>query len=133
MKLEPFIEKLTEELEIEGSLASEIPGVFALPLEEGLMVNITSLDPVGVSFRCNFIPFPEKGNEELFQEALRANLFGQGTRGAVIGVNEEKKQLTLIHEIPYIIDYQQFRDTLEDFINTVDFWREESHNYIKGI
>ena len=34
--LDTLIENLAEELELEGSLATETPGIFALPLEEDL-------------------------------------------------------------------------------------------------
>lgn len=131
MLLEALIDKFTKEMELDGSLASEVPGVYALPLDEGLTINISPLAN-GVSLQCNFAPLPQSASEELFLRLLIGNLFGQGTKGAVIGLNDEKKQLTLIQDIPYNIDYEVFRDTLEDFMNTVDFWREESHNYIKG-
>lgn len=130
--LDTLIENLTQELELEGSLATEMPGVFALPLEENLAVKISPLGTLGVSFYCEFAPCPDAQNEELFKEALLANLFGQGTSGAIIGVNEGKKKLTLAHDIPYLVDYATFRNILEDFINTVDFWRDESKNYSKG-
>ncbi len=130
--LENLIDQLSKELELEGSLATETAGVFALPLEEDLTVTISPLGQMGVSFRCDFAKCPDSKNEELFKEALLANLFGQGTAGAVIGLNEGKKQLTLLHDIPYIVDFPHFKGALEDFINTVDFWREESLELSKG-
>lgn len=130
--LETLIKKLTQELELEGSLATEAPGVFALPLEEDLKVMISTLGQMGVSFQCHFANCPEKECEDLFKEALLANLFGQGTSGAVIGIDEDKKQFVLTHDIPHLVDFHEFQRTLEDFINTVDFWRAESLNISKG-
>lgn len=132
MQLETLVDKLAKELELEGSLASEIPGVFALPLDEDLTITISPLEQNGITLYCNFAPLPQSGNEELFLQLLIGNLFGQGTKGASIGLSEEKKQLTLQQDLLYDVDYDIFRDAVEDFINTVDFWRAESHNYSKG-
>lgn len=130
--LDTLIQNLAEELELEGSLATETPGVFALPLEEDLRINISSLGQMGVTFFCRVAPCPDNQNEELFKEALLANLFGQGTGGALIGFDEAKKQLTLVKDVPYLVEYTEFKSILEDFINTVDFWRGETLNYSKG-
>jgi Tir chaperone protein (CesT) family len=130
--LDTLINNLTQELELERPLPSHAPGVFELPLDENLKITISQLGGMGVSFYCEFAPCPETRNEELFKEALLANLFGQGTAGAVIGLNEGRKQLTLRQDIPYLVDYSVFKEILEDFINTVDFWCDESHNYSKG-
>lgn len=60
---------------------------------------------------------------------MLGNLFGQGTHKAVLGLTEDGNMLTLFKVVEYNIDYKQFRDALEDFINSVDFWREEALNH----
>ena len=71
-----------------------------------------------------------KGQQELlFTQALLANLCGQGTKGSLLGLNESGTVLTLSHTIDYDINYKEFRDLVEDFISTIDFWREESLKY----
>ncbi len=57
---------------------------------------------------------------------MEANLFGIGTRGAAIGLNEDGNVLTLSLELDYNSSYQEFKEKLEDFISVMDFWRKEA-------
>ena len=57
---------------------------------------------------------------------LHGNLFGIGTRGAVLGASIDGNLLTLSKEVEYTPDYKEFKDLVEDFINMVDYWREEA-------
>jgi hypothetical protein len=129
MKLDIAMQELAKELESERSFATEVPGVFAIPLEEDVRLIVTSLPRGGVSLKCQVTQIPRNRQEELFEELMRANLFGEGTQGAILGLNEEGSHLTLCQEINYDIDFPQFRDRVEDFINSVDFWREEVETY----
>jgi len=126
--LDPFIRQLTKELEIEGSLATEVPGVYAFPIDEEISAMITEI-PHGFTIACTFCQCPEGNEEEFFTQALFANLYGQGTDGCVLGLDAEGKQLILSKKIDHPIDYQEFVDVIEDFLNGVDFWREESKAY----
>lgn len=128
--LENHIEQLTKELELEGSLASEIPGVFAFPLEENLSISISG-HSAGFALSCTLCPAPKINQEAFLTRVMLGNLFGQGTRGAVLGLNEDGSQLTLAQVVDYNADYKEFRDVLEDFINSVDFWRAEAEKYNK--
>lgn len=124
--LEKYIPLLIKELELgDTNLASGVPGVYALPLEEGLAINISEIGQ-GVQFTSNIAPFP-KANQEMFAtRAMFGNLFGQGTHDAVLGLTADGNTLTLTRAIEYNIDYKEFRENLEDFITVVDLWREEA-------
>lgn len=126
--LQNFIPKLIQEMELGNiSLASEVPGTYSLPLEEGLSVNMTEI-PNGYILKSAVAPYP-KAKEELFlTQAMLANLFGQGTKGAILGLNLEGTLLTLTLVVDYPTEYKEFRESLEDFLNTMDFWREEAVN-----
>lgn len=126
--LQSYIPKLIQDLELgDISLASGIPGTYTLPLEDGLSIHMTDI-PDGFILRCNVGPYP-KVKEELFTtQAMLGNLFGQGTRGAVLGLNLEGTIVTLTHIVDYPVEYKDFKEILEDFINTMDFWREEALN-----
>lgn len=126
--LPTFIPKLIQDMELgDMNLASEVPGNYTLPLEEGLSVNLTDI-PGGYILKSNIAPYP-KAKEELFlTQAMLGNLFGQGTKGAILGVNPEGSLITLTLVVDYQVEYKDFRESLEDFINTVDFWREEAAN-----
>jgi hypothetical protein len=60
---------------------------------------------------------------------MEANLFGRGTRGAAIGLNEEGKLLTLSLELDYNNSFKEFKENLEDFISVIDFWRTEASKH----
>lgn len=126
--LESFIPKLISDLNIEKStLASEIPGAYTLPLNDGLAIDMSDI-PNGYMLKSNVAPFP-KTKEELFVvQAMMGNLFGQGTKHAVLGLNSDATMLTLTLAVDYPVDYKEFRESLEDFISTMDLWREEAAN-----
>ena len=122
------MQKLVNEMEIEDSLASDVPGVYQFPVDEETTILITEI-PRGFEFTCNVSACPEKKLEEFFTSALFANLFSQGTEGCVLGLDAEGEMVTLSRTVDYEVDYQEFRDMLEDFVNTVGQWKEETAYY----
>lgn len=127
--LDKMIEKLIPDMELgNASLATEMPGIYALPLEDGLSILLSEI-PSGFCLKCSIAPYP-KVREEIFStQAMLGNLFGQGTRGAVLGLTSDGETLTLTQNIDYNIDYKEFKEILEDFINTIDLWRDETLNH----
>lgn len=124
--LETFIPQLVKDLQLgNASLATGVPGIYALPIDRGVAINITEV-PNGVMLTCNFALYPIAQQETFATTALLGNLFGQGTRGAVLGLTPDGKTLTLTQVIEYHIEYRNFKEILEDFINMVDFWRDEA-------
>ena len=126
--LDHYVQALTKELELEGSLATQVPGVFQFPLEADLRIQITDRPP-GFSLTCNLCHTPQGKEEEFYTRCLLGNLFAQGTKGAILGLNEDGSLLTLAQDVDYNAEYKEFRDILEDFINTVDYWREEASKF----
>jgi hypothetical protein len=125
--IDDLIKQLSTELELEEPLAPQMPGIFSLPLEESVHITIADKPP-GFRLTCNVAPLPKKEEEEVLTRLMLGNLFGQGTKGAVLGLNEEGNLLTLSQDVDYNADYKEFRDIIEDFINTVDYWRIEMQN-----
>lgn len=126
--LKPLMAHLVEDLEIEGTLASEVPGVYTFPLDEGLAVNISEI-PQGFMFKCSVAPYPKVKEESFSTQAMLGNLFGQGTQGGVLGLTLDGATLTLTRFVDYNVDYKEFRNMLEDFINAVDMWHDEALNH----
>lgn len=125
--IENYMAQLAKELESEEPFPQEMPGIYSFPLEH-TDVLISKVEPEGFSMSCVVGPCP-KGNLEIFYaELLGANLFGGGTRGAVLGLDEEGGNITLSKTIPFHVNYQEFHDALEDFTNVVDFWYEEAQS-----
>ena len=124
--LHQFIPHLVKDLELgDTTLGSGVPGTYALPLDEGLAVNMTDTQN-GFLLKANIAPYPKAQGELFATQTMLGNLFGQGTRGAVLGLSLDGNTLTLSQAIEYSVDYKEFKEILEDFINTVDFWREEA-------
>lgn len=115
--------QLCQDLEIDkDKVLTQEEGIFSLLIGEALKIKIKDLNP-GVYFFSPICPCPKEKLEDLFIYLMKANLFGQGTFGAVIGLEEEN--LTLSSALPYDMNYRDFKEIVEDFANTVDFWKEE--------
>ena len=90
----------------------------------GFNLFIKDLDP-GALFKANICACPQKKRETLLIKLMQANLIGQGTGGAVIGLDKQEKFLTLSLALAYELNYRAFKESLEDFINYLVFWNEE--------
>lgn len=95
-----------------------------LILNPTLTITLKELDP-GLLFFSLLNPLPTTKKEAIFQFAMQANFLGQGTGGAVLGIDEDEKFLTLSLDLPYDMNYQEFRNALSDFANYVDYWKEQ--------
>jgi hypothetical protein len=123
--IERFMAQFSKELELPRDLEPKSPGVYVLPLETDLSITFTEKE--GVIYFHSVVAFAPTSNQEaFFEKMLLANLFGQGTYGATLGLDEEGKNIVLQRTIDYPLDYRQFRDHVEDFINALDLWREEA-------
>lgn len=83
---------------------------------------VKDLDP-GASLITLLCGFPEEKREELLIFLMKANFLGQGTGGSVLGMTPDEKALTLSFTMPYEVNYEIFKERLEDFVNYVDYWR----------
>ncbi len=120
--LREFLEKLCKELAISTPKLNERK---MYPLSLGKeRVAIRDLDP-GIALHAQICETPKKKREDLFIYLMRANLLGQGTGGTRIGLDSDEKFLTLSLGLPYELNYQKFRETIEDFVNYMIYWREE--------
>lgn len=126
--LKELIKQLSYEMELEKPLAAEMSGVYTLPLNEGLHV-IVSSDEHGLTFYSELGECPKVKKEEFFLEMMDANLFGQGTTNAILGLSKNGEKIILTQHITYEMEYKEFSEILEDFINTIDYWIDESIQY----
>jgi hypothetical protein len=126
--LESFMKHFSKDMELEQPITSVVPGSYTIGLEEDLAVTIIEI-PHGFSLDCTLCACPKGREEQFLTHALLGNLFGQGTKGAVLGLNLEGNEVKLTRTVDYHVEYKEFKDILEDFINSVDFWREEALNY----
>lgn len=119
------LKKLCSELEVDPSELKEMDkGSFLLSLTNELTIAIKSVSPF-IFLHATIAPCWKENREELFTLLMKANFLGQGTFGAAIGLSLEEKHVTLSHSFPEGGEYRAFHDTVEDFVNTIEYWRKE--------
>src|SRR3990167_283212 len=111
--LRQFLRQLCQELDLSYS---EDRHRYLFRLNNQLEAELRDLEP-GMAVLGRIAACPERKREDLFIYLMRANLLGQGTGGCRIGLDASEKTLTLSLGLPYEMNYQVFKDTLEDFIN----------------
>ena len=122
--LAPYIAQLAIDLEIEEDMATESPNEWCVNLDKDISIIMREANP-GFTLESPIAPVPQTNCEELFTDVMWGNLFGQGTGESTIGINADGQYFTLSRTIPYELNYNDFKDLLEDFANYVDFWQTE--------
>lgn len=122
--LEQLLQKLIDEMELGEMPTKDDQGAYLLKLSSEMQVSLKELEP-GIFFHAPLGPLQIPKREELLIYLMKANFLGQGTGGSSFGLDENEKFLTLSLVLPYDMNYKSFKDSLEDFTNYVDYWREE--------
>src|SRR3989338_654473 len=128
--LQDFLERLCDELDIALGPKTQRKNVYSFRIADGLEAELVDLKP-GFAAKGKLSLCPDKRREELFIHLMRANLLGQGTGECRIGLESNEKTLTLCLGLPYEVNYQGFKEKLEDFINYLIYWREEIAKFEK--
>lgn len=128
--LNNYIEQLIIDLEINEKVTTEDKNKYIIPIDQNINVTIKNMQP-GCSLSTKIAPIPEYPCQEILSQIMNGNLFGQGTGEAILGIDNAGKMLTLSQEIPYDIEYQEFTEYLEDFVNYAAFWQETIEESIK--
>lgn len=127
--LEKFVDSLGKELDMRELIKTTESGQYQLPFANDVLV-LALFSPEGTyQFKSSIGKNPELKPEDFYVKALEATLFGKGTRGAAIGLDEERKLLTLSLEVDYNSTYKDWKEKLEDFVNVLEYWRNELANY----
>lgn len=122
-----MLEKLLNELCKELNLSHPIKNKeqeYLVQISNEIEITLKNLDP-GVLFFGRLGILQKEKREDLFIYLMRANLIGQGTKGAAIGLDKEEKFLTLSYALTYEVNYPSFKQEVEDFVNYLVYWREE--------
>lgn len=124
--LQDFLKQICVELDLPP--IEPVQKMADFQLNQGIDVQIRDLEP-GFSFFSKICPCPPKKQEDLFLSLMRANYLGQKTGASRIGMSADEKFLTLSLGLPYEMSYRTFRETLEDFVNFLLYWREEVEKF----
>ena len=125
--LHEFIVKLQKELDLKEPLGGANDAAFAIALEDSV-INITE-EPPGFKLYCYIDTLPTQQVEDFLTMMLRANLFGQATHYATLGLDETGNKVLLQYLHSNKPTYQEFHNAIEDFINVVDFWKSQIKNH----
>lgn len=126
--LDEFIKELSDDMEFIEPIKPDMPGVYTLPLDEDLSITI-SQNEMQIAFYSEVDKCPTIKREEFLDEMMWANLFGQGTEGAWLGLTDDANKITMNNLIDINCSYDEFADALEDFINAVDHWKEQAKTF----
>lgn len=129
MILKEMLEKLSNEISVPMPKADAQKN-YLFVINPQISIFISDLKP-GFSLSAKAALCPDKKREDLFIYLMRANFLGQGTGGARLGMDADEKFLTLSHGFPYEMNYQHFKESVEDFVNYVVFWRDEIAKFEK--
>ncbi len=127
--IEEFLTKVCEELEIQVP-QKEQDQTFNLIIGDTLKVSHKELTP-GLYLHADICRCPITKRAQLLEYLMKANYLGQGSFGSIIGLDTAEKFLTLTLILQYEIDYEQYRENLESFVNALVYWREEIPEFLK--
>ena len=125
MDLDRLIENLATELKLEAAPQKDNKGLYQVKIGTSPTVSIKPLEP-GLFMTAQILPIPKEGNKEaLYIYLMKANLLHQGTGHGAIGIDPSEKFFTLSYTLPFELNYHTFHEVLEDFLNYIDYWKEE--------
>lgn len=130
--LDPLIQRLADEMSIDKTIFNTTTvGTYQVPVDNQTKIKLMETSP-GFWMECQIALCPSKNQELFYTDALLGNLFGQGTYGSTVGLNDDGTSVMLTRHVPHDVSYKAFRIMLEDFFNAIDFWREEIASAQKG-
>lgn len=128
--LEQHLTQLMQDLEMDSFPSKDKEGLFQLMLNPETKISFKELEP-GMFMVSPIKECPEKNREEVLTLMMRANFLGLGTGGSVIALDAEEKFLTLSIGLPYDMNYKEFKGIVEDFVNFLDYWKDELMRFEK--
>jgi hypothetical protein len=124
--LKQFIERLSVDMGYEQPLDANEDGSYSLRLEPDIDVTLKESPDLMIMFYTKVAELPVRSTEEYLLKAMCANLFGRETGGAALGLDREAKRVVLLDFLSESQNYRVFHDRLEDFVNYVEAWRQET-------
>lgn len=120
--LDRLLKQLAEDLELEIFPTKQEDGEYLLRLYEPDTLFAKEVDEQ-IVIRGTIKECPSTNKEVEFMLLMKANLLFQGTGGAIIGLDANENFLTLFLNLPYDINYKTFKESLESFVNFLNYWK----------
>ena len=118
--LDTHARQLGSDFQLESGLSHTEAGGYRLELAADFVVEMSPLDE-------GFLFAAEVGKmaEGLAEKLLLANLFGQGTGKAVLGLDGKGRAVRLTQVHASDVTYAEYKENLEAFLNYAEFWKGE--------
>jgi hypothetical protein len=130
-EIQKYTQQLIKELGVEQSPHPDENRIYTFIFGDGLAIRYNDLNP-GLYLMSVLGTLPEDNRENFLMVLMHNNLLGMGTGGGVIGYDVGSKELTFAFAVPYRVSYREFRESIEDFANYVDFWKGELEKIKQG-
>lgn len=128
-----FIKQLSLDLQFEAEPELDKENAYSLTITPELSLSVKELKP-GWLLSARIGAFPTNEIETFLIHAMLGNLFGQGMMAdSVLGLDHTGKVLTLALAVPLVMNYGDFKKYLENFVNDLEFWKNETADHVKGI
>lgn len=126
-----LLTKLTKELKLDP-IKENKDKIYELSINSETLITIYNKNPY-IFLRSNISDMPPTKKEDLLIYLMRANLLKQGTEGSKIGLSDNEKTLTLLFRMDYEVEYIGFKENIEEFINYLNFYKQEVIKYKEKI
>ncbi|MCH9611141.1 MAG: hypothetical protein S4CHLAM81_14850 [Chlamydiales bacterium] len=104
-------------------------GGYVFNFEPDLHIAVYEHEDQSIRLFSTLAPMPEINAEEFLHNCMVGNLLGRQTGGAALGIDDSGKKLTLSYTLSEGVNYRDFRDAFEDFVNYSDAWRQEALSF----
>lgn len=128
--LDELIHNLLKDIDLEKEPVKLGPMSYQIDLAVDLSITIKANDP-GYYMQIAIDRITDYEAEILFITLMEANLFGQGTGGGILGISVENNLLMYSRKILQDLNYQDFKEKIEEFVNYSEFWRVEIKNHVQ--
>ncbi|MEZ5315311.1 MAG: type III secretion system chaperone [Chlamydiales bacterium] len=128
--LKQLIDQLS--LDLEEPLNANHDGSYSLYFEPDLELSVRENIDLTISFFTVLSLLPEAKTEAFLLKMMVGNLFGRETGGSILGLTKDGKKITFLRFLPKDLDYKDFHDYLEDFLNYAEAWKIEATEFIKS-
>lgn len=121
ISIELYLKRLSSDLKIEGLYATVEPKHFQISISGIEKISIHELEnEIQISSHVGNL-IENLDEEKTYSYLLYANFLGQGTGRSVLGIHPDDKKIILSQVIFFDIDYQNFKEIVEEYINYVDY------------
>lgn len=121
-----LLEELAKLLNI-GALRPDEDGIVVLEIDNSIPLYLQyAAGRESLVLACEIAQLPKDTPASMFRRLLGAQLFDQGTGGGKFAMDNESD--TLVFSFERVLDgipFALFREILENFIRTCEFWRGE--------